>query len=52
MYTENEVPMKMLIKTKGMLAYIGYAYNPESKIGKRRMLKFMIENNDELERIM
>jgi hypothetical protein len=29
-----------------------YANNPETKIGKQRMLKSMIENNDELERIM
>ena len=33
-------------------AWHRYAYNPESKIGKERMLKSMIENNDELERIM
>jgi hypothetical protein len=33
-------------------AWHRYAYNPESKIGKQRMFKSMIENNNELERIM
>jgi hypothetical protein len=33
-------------------AWHRYAYNPESKIGKQRMLKSMIENNDELKNIM
>jgi hypothetical protein len=33
-------------------AWHRYAYNPESKKGKLRMFKSMIENNDELKNIM
>jgi hypothetical protein len=33
-------------------AWHRYAYNPETKIGKERMLKSVNENKDELENIM
>jgi hypothetical protein len=33
-------------------AWYRYAYNPETKIGKERMLKSVNENKDELENIM